>query len=62
MVEALGIIKANLQEKTHFFNLPDSMEKLNYLFKMAENYQQNYLMHSTLFADFLPCDDSTENL
>ena len=54
--------KENLQEKTHFFSLPDSMEKLNYLFKMAENYQQNYLMHSTIFADILPCDNSTENL
>ena len=53
--------KANLQEKTHFFNLPDSIEKLNYLFKMAEKYQQNYLLHSTIFADFLPCDDSSGN-
>jgi len=53
--------KANLQEKTHFFNLTDSLEKLNYLFKMAEKYQQNYLLHSTIFADFLPCDDSSGN-
>lgn len=53
--------KANLQEKTHFFNLPDFIEKLNYLFKMAEKYQQNYLLHSTIFADFLTCDDSSGN-
>jgi len=54
--------KANLQEKTHFFNLPDSIKKLNYLFGMAEKYQQNYLLHSTIFADFLPCYDFTGNL
>ena len=46
--------KANLQEKKDFFNLPDSIKKLNYLFRMAEKYQQNYLLHSTIFADFLP--------
>jgi len=46
--------KADLQERTHFFNLPDSIKKLNYLFRMAEKYQQNYLLYSTIFADFLP--------
>lgn len=55
-------ITVNLQEKMYFFNLPDSVKKLNYLFKMAEKYQQNYLLHSTVFADFLPCYDSTGNL
>jgi len=55
-------ITVNLQEKMYFFNLPDSIKKLNYLFKMAEKYQQNYLLHSTVFADFLPCYDSTGNL
>ena len=54
--------KANLHEKTYFFNLPNSIEKLNYLFRMAEKYQQNYLLHSTIFADFLPCYDSKGNL
>jgi uncharacterized protein YbgA (DUF1722 family) len=54
--------KANLQEKTHFFNLPDSIKKLNYLFSMAEKYRQNYLLHSTVFADFLPCADAIGTL
>jgi len=54
--------KANLKEKKHFFDLPDSIKKLNYLFRMAEKYQQNYLLHSTIFADFLPCYDFTKNL
>jgi hypothetical protein len=54
--------KADLQEKIYFLNLSDFIKKTNYLFRMAEKYQQNYLLHSTIFADSLPGDDSTENL
>lgn len=45
---------ANLGEKKYFFNLPDPIKKLSCLYKLAEKYQQNYLIHSTIFADFLP--------
>jgi len=43
----------NTEEKKHFFNLQDSIEKINFLFTLAKKYQKKYLLHSTIFADFL---------
>ena len=45
---------ANLGEKKYFFNLPDPIKKLSFLYELVEKYQQKYLKHSTIFADFLP--------
>jgi len=46
--------KVNQEEKIYFFSVLDSRSKLNILFTLAKKYQQNYLLHSTIFADLLP--------
>lgn len=45
---------ASAGEKEYFFNLRNHMIKLNTLFDMAQKYQKDYLLHSTIFADPLP--------
>ncbi len=46
--------KADREEKEHFFHLTDSTEKIKILYGMSKEYQEQYLLHSTIFADFLP--------
>src|SRR6056297_1957587 len=45
--------EATSEEKVYFFNVSDSIYKLNILFTMARKYQKHYLLHSTVFADFI---------
>jgi uncharacterized protein YbgA (DUF1722 family) len=42
---------ANSEEKEYFFNLLNSITKLNLLFTLAKKYHKTYLLHSTIFAD-----------
>jgi len=46
--------EATSEEKIYFFDLSDPISKLNILFAMARKYQKYYLLHSTVFADFIP--------
>ncbi len=46
--------KTSQEEKEYFFNLSYSQKKIDKLFLMAKKYQEHYLLHSTIFADFLP--------
>jgi len=47
--------KASQEEKRHFFDLPNFTSRMDMLFSMVKKYQENYLLYSTIFADFLPC-------
>jgi len=44
---------ANQEEKDIFFNLYVSKEKIKFLYQMSQKYQKTYLLHSTIFADFI---------
>lgn len=46
--------KACREEKERFFHLTDSTEKMKILYGMSQEYRVQYLLHSTIFADFLP--------
>jgi uncharacterized protein YbgA (DUF1722 family) len=46
--------EATSKEKEYFFNISDSITKLKFLFTLAKKYQKTYLLHSTVFADFIP--------
>ena len=48
--------ETNAEEKTYFFNLSNPIIKINFLFELAKKYQKKYLLHSTIFADFLSED------
>jgi uncharacterized protein YbgA (DUF1722 family) len=46
--------KVSEEEKKHFFRIPNCTEKIDSLYNAAKKYQEYYLLHSTIFADFLP--------
>lgn len=46
--------KATEKEKETFFCLTNLSQKMKMLFGLSKKYQQYYLLHSTIFADFLP--------
>lgn len=47
--------KSTEEEKKQFFRISEYTEKMDMLYHMAKKYRQHYLLHSTIFADFLPC-------
>jgi len=51
-------IKSLEREKMIFFDMRNSSAKLDYLFKIAKKYQEKYLLHSTIFADFIPIKEN----
>lgn len=46
--------EASPEEKSSFFNFNSSAQKMKFIYDMSVKYQKNYLLHSTIFADFLP--------
>lgn len=44
---------ATSRERNNFLNLSISEEKMRFLYLMSKKYQKLYLIHSTIFADFL---------
>ena len=45
---------ASAEEKDYFFTFSSPTAKIDSLFCMAQKYHVTYLLHSTIFADFLP--------
>lgn len=46
--------EANQDEKKFFFALNNYYVKIKVIYDMSVKYQKNYLLHSTIFADFFP--------
>ena len=61
MLHCWGYFKnqASAEDQKIFFDQADTTERMNMLYALAKKYQQQYLLQSTVFADFFPPDQNS---